>query len=245
MIPKIIHYCWFGGQPLPAEAKRCIDSWRKFLPDYEIKEWNESNFNVNIIPYTYEAYRLKKYAFVSDYARFYVLYHHGGLYFDTDVEIIAPMDEIIKRGAFFGREKGEGDDSNIAPGLGIAVGPFHPLYADILNKYNHLHYTTWLGINKETVVGVITKILRTKRICTFRDGIDMVEDIYVYHSEYFCPKNYYTGELSITDKTVSIHHYSATWVTDGQPLHKRIIKRYKYIKTRALSLLKRFTIKNY
>lgn len=245
MIPKIIHYCWFGGKPLPQEAKRCIDSWRKFLPDYEIREWNENNFDVNIIPYTYEAYRLKKYAFVSDYARFYILYHYGGLYFDTDVEIIAPMSEIIARGAFFGCEKGESNDTQIASGLGLAVEPFHPIYADILNNYNHLHYTTWSGINEETVVGVITRILRNKKLSTCCDGIEKVEGIYIYPPEYFCPKNYYTGEQEITDKTVSIHHYSATWVTDGQPLVNRLIKRYKYITTRALSSLRHFALHNY
>ena len=103
MIPKIIHYCWFGHNPLPESAKKCIESWKKYLPGYEIKEWNESNFNVNAIPYTEEAYRLKKYAFVSDYARFWILYHYGGLYFDTDVEVIKRMDDIIERGAFMGR----------------------------------------------------------------------------------------------------------------------------------------------
>ena len=81
MIPKVIHYCWFGGNPLPKSAQKCIASWRKYLPDYEIKEWNESNFDVNIIPYTAEAYKAKKYAFVSDYARFWILYKYGGLYF--------------------------------------------------------------------------------------------------------------------------------------------------------------------
>ena len=98
MIPKIIHYCWFGHNPLPNSAIKCINSWKKFFPDYEIREWNEDNFDVESIPYTAEAYRIKKYAFVSDYARFWVLYHHGGLYFDTDVEVIKPMDDIIERG---------------------------------------------------------------------------------------------------------------------------------------------------
>ena len=88
MIPKVIHYCWFGNNPLPPLAIKCIDSWKKYLPDYEIKRWDESNFNVNIIPYTAEAYEAGKYAFVSDFARFWILYHEGGLYFDTDVEII-------------------------------------------------------------------------------------------------------------------------------------------------------------
>ena len=95
MIPKIIHYCWFGKKPLPKLALKCIASWKKFLPDYEIKEWNEDNFDVNQIPYTSEAYACKKYAFVSDYARFKIMYEYGGIYFDTDVEVIKPLDDII------------------------------------------------------------------------------------------------------------------------------------------------------
>ena len=126
MIPKVIHYCWFGRNPLPESAKKCINSWRKYLPDYEIKEWNEDNFDVNIIPYTREAYEVKKYAFVSDYARFWILYHHGGLYFDTDVEVIKPLDDIIDRGPFMGVEVGAtsgGAPPLVAPGLGLGVNP--------------------------------------------------------------------------------------------------------------------------
>lgn len=107
MIPKIIHYCWFGRNPLPLLAVKCIESWKRYFPDYEIREWNEDNFNVNMIPYTREAYEAKKYAFVSDYARFYILYYYGGLYFDTDVEVIKPMNDIIERGAFMGCERAE------------------------------------------------------------------------------------------------------------------------------------------
>ena len=103
-IPKVIHYCWFGRNPLPKMAVKCIASWRKFLPDYEIKEWNEDNFDVNIIPYTKDAYADGKYAFVSDFARFWILYRYGGVYFDTDVEVIKPMDDIIGRGPFMGLE---------------------------------------------------------------------------------------------------------------------------------------------
>ena len=86
MIPKIIHYCWFGGKPLPPLAQKCIESWKKYFPDYDIIQWDETNFNINIIPYTSQAYKKKKYAFVSDYARIWILYHYGGIYFDTDVE---------------------------------------------------------------------------------------------------------------------------------------------------------------
>ncbi|MDE6612292.1 MAG: glycosyl transferase, partial [Muribaculaceae bacterium] len=104
MIPKTIHYCWFGRNPLPESALKCIASWRKYFPDYQIIEWNEDNFDVNAIPYTAQAYAAKKYAFVSDYARFKILYDHGGLYFDTDVEVIKPFDDILERGAFMGFE---------------------------------------------------------------------------------------------------------------------------------------------
>ena len=98
MIPKVIHYCWFGGKPLPELAEKCLASWRKYLPGYEIRRWDESNFDINILPYTREAYGAKKYAFVSDYARFWILYNQGGIYFDTDVEVIAPLDSIIAAG---------------------------------------------------------------------------------------------------------------------------------------------------
>ena len=106
MIPKIIHYCWFGGKPLPALARKCIMSWKKFLPDYEIREWNEHNFDVNKVPYTAEAYAAKKYAFVTDYVRLYALYHEGGIYMDTDVEVLKPLDRFLHHPAFSGFEGG-------------------------------------------------------------------------------------------------------------------------------------------
>ena len=108
MIPKIIHYCWFGGKPLPKLAQKCKASWEKFFPDYEIKEWNEQNFDVNQVMFTEEAYKLKNYAYVSDYVRFWVLYHYGGIYFDTDVEVIRPLDDIIAHGSFLGFECQDG-----------------------------------------------------------------------------------------------------------------------------------------
>ena len=135
MIPKIIHYCWFGRNPRPASAKKCIASWRKYLPDYEIKEWNEDNFDVNIIPYTQQAYEMKKYAFVSDYARFWILYHYGGLYFDTDVEVIKSFDDIVDKGAFMGLEiDGTKKDTKIAiaPGLGLGAETGMSIYYQIL-----------------------------------------------------------------------------------------------------------------
>lgn len=120
MIPHVIHYCWFGGKPLPKSALKCISSWKKYFPDWEIKQWNEENFDINSIPYTREAAERGKWAFVSDYARFWILYHHGGVYFDTDVEVIRPMDDIIEGGAFMGFEK-DCNSIGIAAGLGMGA----------------------------------------------------------------------------------------------------------------------------
>ena len=141
MIPKKIHYCWFGRNPLPPLALKCIESWKRYLPDYEIKEWNEDNFDVNMIPYTKEAYEAKKYAFVSDYARYWILYQYGGLYFDTDVEIIKNMDDIIARGPFMGCE----NEANLGAtstelGLGLGCNPGLLFYKEMLDLYGTLHF---------------------------------------------------------------------------------------------------------
>lgn len=125
MIPKKIHYCWFGENPLSELVNRCIDSWKKFCPEYEIIQWNESNFDVNSCDYVKEAYEAKKWAFVSDYAGFKILYEHGELYFDTDVELIKPFDDLTYEGSFMGIE-----ETSIAvnPGLGIGAEPKMMVY---------------------------------------------------------------------------------------------------------------------
>lgn len=257
MIPKIIHYCWFGGNPLPDSAVKCIDSWKKYFPDYEIKEWNESNFDVNMIPYTAEAYRLKKYAFVSDYARFYVLYRYGGLYFDTDVEVIKNMDDIIARGPFMGCEPNGYTDQvsltdnkdkfnngkpllgvSVAPGLGLGVNPGLGLFKSILKFYESHHFTDWLGVRQGNVVSITTDILKSFQIETKGNGIMKCGPIYVYSPEYFCPKNYYTGELSITKNTVSIHHYSATWVPKQESILEIISRKLSFSLSRLLTSLR-------
>lgn len=241
MIPKVIHYCWFGGNPLPKSAQKCIASWRKYLPDYEIKEWNESNFDVNIIPYTAEAYKAKKYAFVSDYARFWILYKYGGLYFDTDVEVIKNMDDIIAKGPFMGCENEAKPGATpaqlgVAPGLGLGVNPGLGLYGEILNWYNTHHFITWTGVIEKNVVDITTEILNKNGIEILDDGVLKSSGILIYPKEYFCPKDYITGEMNITDKTKSIHHYSATWVGNKRTFVDKVIKRLKFILIRISSL---------
>ena len=213
MIPKTIHYCWFGRNPLPSSARKCIASWKKYLPDYEIKEWNEDNFDVNRIPYTRDAYAAKKYAFVSDYARFWVLYHYGGVYFDTDVEVIRPMNDIIAKGPFMGWEKpGSTGVYSIAPGLGLAANKEQPLYQEILDGFEDLTFYNEKGeINKYTMIPFITDLLTQKGLK--KDGsLQVINDVILYPSEFLCPLEYFTGKVTITDNTYAIHWYTMTWL---------------------------------
>lgn len=207
MIPKIIHYCWFGGNPLPELAQKCIASWKKYCPDYEIKEWNESNFDLNCCDYVREAYEAKKWAFVSDYARFWILYHEGGVYFDTDVEVLKPIDTIVEKGSFMGCEK----KHSVNPGLGMAAIPGLGLYKEMLDFYETKHFRREDGtIDITTIVSYTTNVLR-KRGWQPDGEIQRVEGVVIYPTEYFCPKDYETQEIIITPNTYTIHHYTASW----------------------------------
>lgn len=221
MIPKTIHYCWFGGKELPRSARKCISSWRKFFPDHEIKLWNETNFDVNAIAYTGEAYERKKYAFVSDYARFLVIYNHGGIYFDTDVEVIRPFDDILERGAFMGMEQFHG----VAPGLGIGAEAGHGFYREILSYYETMHYVNSSGEPFEgTVVKHTTELLQ-RRGLVLQDRFQTVAGINIYPNDYFNPLDDATGRIAITDNTRSIHRYSKTWIDNYSPLRNWLTRR--------------------
>jgi mannosyltransferase OCH1-like enzyme len=202
---------------MPESAYKCIDSWKKFLPDYEIRLWNEDNFDVNINRYTSEAYAAKKYAFVSDYARFYVLYRYGGLYFDTDVELIKPIDDIIECGPFMGCEKSAAAvaaalNMGVAPGLGLGVNPGLGLYAEILAHYDTLAFLNSDGSpnTKDTVVTITTRILCNHGL-KLTSEIQQCAGVWIYPNTYFSPKDIDTKKLTITENTRSIHHYDATW----------------------------------
>lgn len=213
MIPKIIHYCWFGGNPLPKSALKCIDSWRKYLPDYEIKRWDESNFDVNLMTYTQEAYKARKFAYVSDVARFWILYNEGGLYFDTDVEVIKSLDDIVDRGPFMGIEvpARNGTVPMVAPGLGLGAEKGMTLYKEILEHYEECHYCDENGAQiGGTVVSHNTEILIRNGLKPTND-LQNVAGVWIYPQEYFNPLEDATGILKTTINTRSIHWYSKTW----------------------------------
>lgn len=233
MIPKKIHYCWFGKGKKPRQAIRCIDSWKKNMPDYEIIEWNENNYDVHKVPYIDQAYAAKKYAFVSDYARFDILYREGGVYFDTDVEVIKSFNDILEQGAFFGCEvDGSIDDSGcsdgligapyssfsirINPGLGMATEKGNQFYKEFLDMYEDMDFFKPDGsINSVAVVRNTTNLL-----CKFGlkdiSGLQEILGIYIYPSEYFNPLDSMTGEITMGSNTHSIHWYAMSWMNPLQ-----------------------------
>lgn len=223
MIPKIIHYCWFGGNPLPSLALECIASWKKYLPDYEIRQWDESNFDVNMIPYTAEAYKQKKYAFVSDFARFWIIYHYGGLYFDTDVEVIKPLDDIIAKGNFMGFEVDPDGDNTpgkyaprfcfaVNPGVGFGMEKEHPFIKKMINLYAGLKFElppkniAWY----KTIVAYTTEMLCEDGLKNIK-GVQVVDGINIYPHEYFSPINMISGKLHVASNTHSIHRFMGSW----------------------------------
>lgn len=232
MIPKVIHYCWFGGNPLPKSARVCIDSWKKFFPDFQIREWNETNYNVNKNSYISQAYAAKKFAFVSDYARLDILYHEGGVYFDTDVEVIKPFDDILMEGAFFGCEKDGKENGNlksdenvqisINPGLGIAVTPGHEFYKELLDLYDGLKFINDEGtMNTTTIVDYTTNLLIEKGMKDVA-GIQNVAGITIYPKVYFNPYDWRTGKIYVTPETYSIHNYAGSWTTKRNKINKKM-----------------------
>ncbi len=217
MIPHVIHYCWFGGSPLDPQAQRCIESWKRYLPGWQIQEWNEQNFDVHGNMYAEEAYREKKWAFVSDYARLAILAEHGGIYMDTDVELIRDITDLVEQGSFMGIESCGRRWALVNPGMLTAAEPHNPVIEDVLRTYEGDHFSG-AGVNGSgyTIVRRTSQILRDKYHLKASDTVQRLEGITIYPTSYFCPMDYRTGEVRITEDTRSIHWYAATWLEKRQ-----------------------------
>jgi len=214
MIPKVIHYCWFGRGPLPESAEKCIASWKKTFPGFQIKEWNEENFDVNVIPYTQEAYQAKKYAFVSDYARFWILYKFGGVYFDVDVEAVKPIDDLLEKGPVWAFEtKNQGESrASLAGGLCLAMEEGNPFCKKILDKYQQMSFYDKDGnVSSYTMNPMMTDLFY--RAGLKGDGsVECLLGNYFYPQDYFNPLDDATGRLRITENTRSIHWFMKSWL---------------------------------
>lgn len=210
MIPKKIHYCWFGGKELPEDVKSYIETWKKYCPDYEIIEWNENNFDVTQNQYCKEAYEAKKWAFVSDYARLKVLYDFGGIYMDTDVEVVRPLDDLLQYNWFSGFES----EDRIPTGT-MGAGWNSTVIKIFLDNYNERHFIKDDGsFDLTTNVEVMTKLLKEK----YKVQLNNTRQIFDNNSlllpfDYLCAKSFFTGEISKTENTYTIHHFKGTWRT--------------------------------
>jgi len=218
---KKIHYCWFGGKDLPKSVKKCINTWKKILPDYEIKEWNENNFDINMSTFVREAYENKKWAFVSDYVRIYALYQEGGIYFDTDMKVVKDISHIVDKDMFFGFE-----DSGYLGTAVIGVKEKHNKYIkEILDYYNKIeHFNSEIMYNYANPV-IITKIIKKYGSYLNEEGIRIFDNnIYVYPRDYFYPLSYNYAEKVYTENTCMVHLFNATWTDKGE---RRVIGVYR------------------
>lgn len=217
MIPKVIHYCWFGRSPLPELAEKCIESWKKYCPDYEIIEWNETNFDINCCEYVREAYEAKKWAFVSDVARLYVLINYGGIYMDTDVEVVRPLDDLLIYIAVSGFES----ETRIPTGL-MGSCAKQELFKEFLDGYKNAHFKRHDGS-----LDLTTNVTRITDHCLkyglqLNNSIQTIKGFTLLPYDYLCPKNFETGELKITENTFCIHHFDGSWHTEEEIFANRL-----------------------
>ena len=208
-IPKVIHYCWFGKGKMPILAEKCIESWKKYCPEYKIICHNEDNFDITENKYAKEAYDAGKWAFVSDYVRLKVLYDEGGIYLDTDVELIKSLDDLIEEMGYMGFD----DNGVISTGLGFACEKGNELVGALLRDYDEISFilpdgnydlTPCPDRNTKTMVGLGVNL-------DVKDQVFM--GIHLFPEDYFCPMKYYTGKKHITKNTYSIHHFCASWTS--------------------------------
>lgn len=216
MIPKKIHYCWFGKNKLPDKAIKCINSWKKYCPDYEIIEWNEDNFDVRQNGYTEFTYDNRKFAFLSDYARLQIVLKEGGLYFDVDVEIIRPLDELLVHKAFFGFETEE----YVNTGVGFGAEANNLIVAGMLREYDILLD------GKHGTIGC--PLLNTQALMKYglkQNGMKQtIDGAMIYPIQYFNPYDDPTGILNTTEETVSIHWYAKSWMDKKTIIRSKLTK---------------------
>lgn len=210
---KYIHYCWFGGNKMPKKFKKYLKSWKKFLPEYEIMVWNEENFDVNITKFSKEAYKHRKWAFVSDVARIYALSKYGGIYFDTDIEIIKNIDHVLKNEMWFGRES---DDFLATAMIGVK-NKNNKHITNIFNIYKKLEFNSE-NIFENTNPKIITKYFEKYGLKKGNKKQVLKEDVHIYPREHFNPKSYDGLDNRFSNDTCIVHHFDATWT----PIDERI-----------------------
>lgn len=228
-IPKVIHYCWFSGKEMPDHLKKCVDSWHRFCPDYEIKRWDESNYDVSKNLYMKQAYEAKKWGFVPDYARLDILYNYGGFYLDTDVELIKSLDALRNQWGFCGVEKW----GNINMGGCSGAVKQHPMIKKLLDYRENIPFIREDGTYNLETCGVYETKPFIEEGMKVDNTTQRIQDMTVFSSEYFHPYDYMSGETCITKNTYSIHHFNGGWLDEKKrgerkqtaEAYKKILKR--------------------
>ena len=219
-IPKIIHFCWLSKDEYPELVKKCIESWKKYLPDYEIMIWNTDNFDVNCCTYTAQAFAAKKYAFVSDYIRLYALYNYGGIYLDSDIEVIKSFDDLLNQKAFTCFQ----NSYSVAAWIfGSVKG--NPIFKEFLDHYKDRKFILDDGSMDLTPNPVPITETCKKHGLKLKNVEQKLDYITVYPQDYFCPYDHVNEKLNITENTYSIHYFNAAWFTDEQK--EKLTKRRK------------------
>lgn len=216
MIPKIIHYCWFGGKPLPTEVKKCISSWKIMCPDYKIMCWDESNFDINVHPFVKAAYEAKKWAFVSDYARLEVVYEYGGIYLDTDVELKKNLDSLRTNQCYIGIQQ---NGCLCTTGLGFGATKSNPVVEKMLKAYDNVLFTE-KDIFSFACPRLNDEVIRSYGLI-LNNQITDLGTVTVYPPKYFDP---YGGKNLLCEDTYSIHHYAASWTKKGNVFKRKIAR---------------------
>lgn len=218
MIPKTIHYCWFGYNPKPKLAEKCIKSWKKYCPDYEIIEWNEDNFDISSAPlYVRQAYEAKKWAFVTDYVRLKVVYDHGGIYLDTDVELIKSLDQFLHHNAYFGFE----DGIHVATGLGFGAKKDADVLAEMMEDYHDIPFVLEDGTYDTLPCPQRNTTVLLERGLVQDNSYQELPGFVVYPEDVFSPFSLQTMMLKKSKKTVSIHWFAGSWMSTAQREYRK------------------------
>lgn len=240
-IPKVINYCWFGGNAFDDKIKKCILSWKRKAPNYKIVQWNETNFDINTAPlFVQKAYEAKKWAFVTDFVRLKVIYDNGGIYLDTDVELLKNLDVLVdKYAGFMGFE----DAKQVATGLGFGALPRNPIIYEMLEEYKKIDFDE-SNLGNISCPVINTKVLKRHGLVT-NNKKQKINDIVILPTEYLCPQNMFTGKTNITNNTVSIHHYDASWMNKKDRLKMNFIVSIKKLLPLKIVDFLRYTVRKY
>ena len=234
MIPKIIHYCWLSGDPIPENLQKCMNSWKKHLPDYEFILWDRNRFDINSTLWTKQAFEAKKYAFAADYIRLYAVYNYGGIYMDMDVEVVKSFNELLNYPYIFGFETANGIEAGV-----FGAEQHAPFLKDCLNYYDNRPFIQKDGLfDTRTLPTIIYDIFSHNKLIKERKQLDICNDsdcFFVFNPDFLTAKSHKTGNIHITKNTYTIHHFAGSWIPKRDKIKRDLINNiYKFISSNPI-----------